>query len=386
MAKKRRRRKSIWKSTFYRVYFALVALCVIGIIIGARYLNNVLADYESAQPVYAAQTAAQLFERADYETIYDYDTSASSIAEGDKEFYVESMREIAEGKDVTWSASYASSEDEKIYNVMLGNEKFAEISLVPSGRVTSHGNRYWTLNSITTYVTLGEQGNAGEGAAGEQAGEPAEEAPAGVAYHITAPTDSTVVVNGVQLTQADAVSTAPAVADGMLPASIPVPTLTEYVYYSENGAPQFIVTDQYGNLQEPTQSGENAWSCSLPETPGVKEMFENAAVNVAQQLARLSAKTISKDAMLKYCAKESPARAAINSFDNSTGKNKKPESFENIVASNFYKYNDDSFSCHVSFDYISKFTSTVIKTYPTSYTLYFIREGDTGKLYSFTLF
>ena len=146
------------------------------------------------------------------------------------------------------------------------------------------------------------------------------------------------------------------------------------------------MTDQYGNAQEPTESGENAWSCPLPETPGLRDKYGKAVVSIAQQLARLSAKTISKEAMLKYCAKNSPARANINNFDDSTGKNKKPEKFDNIKSSNYYQYSENCFSCHVSFDYISKFTAKVIKTYPTSYTLYFITDGNSGKLYSFTLY
>ena len=385
MAKKRRRKKSIWKSTFYRVYFALVVLGVIGIIIGTNWLNGVLADYEATQPVYAAEEAARMFKDADFETIYDYDTSAAEIAEGDREFYVESLREIAQGKEVTWASSYASTEDEKIYNVMLSGEKFAEISLVPSGEVTSHGNRYWTLDSVTTFVTLGEQQPVEEEVE-EEPEEVVEEVPAGTAYHITAPTDSKVLADGVELTEENAVGTIPTVADGMLPAGIPIPTFTEYVVYSESGAPQFTVTDEYGNPQEPAESGENAWSCPLPETPGLKETFQDAAINVAQQLARLSAKTISKDSMLQYCAKNSPARYNVENFDNSTGKNKKPERFENIASSSYYQYDENSFSCHVSFDYISKFTAQVIKTYPTSYTLYFIVEGGSGKLYSFTLY
>ena len=141
MAKKRRRKKSIWRSTFYRVYFAAVVVGVIAIVIGTRYLNGVLKDYESAQPAHAAQTAARMFEDADYDRIYEYDTSAAGIAAGDREFYVESMREIASGKQVTWSAGYTSNDDERVYNVLLENEKFAQITLVPSGEVTSRGNR-----------------------------------------------------------------------------------------------------------------------------------------------------------------------------------------------------------------------------------------------------
>ena len=238
MAKKRRRKKSIWQSTFYRIYFGVIVVGVIGIVIGTRYLNGVLKDYESAQPVHVAETAAQMFENADYESIYNYDTSASSIAEGDKAFYVDSMHEIADGKQVTWSAAYSSNDDEQLYNVLLENEKFAEITLVPSGEVTSRGNRLWTLGSVTTYVTLGEQEPVEE-VEEEPVEEVEEEVPAGTPYHITVPSESTVTVNGVALTADDiSIANIPAVADGLLPDGIAVPMLTEYVVYSENGAPQ----------------------------------------------------------------------------------------------------------------------------------------------------
>ena len=55
-----------------------------------------------------------------------------------------------------------------------------------------------------------------------------------------------------------------------------------------------------------------------------------------------------------------------------------------MVVSDFYLYSEDCFSCRVSFDYIPRFSSGS-KTYPTAYTLYFVRQGDTGKLYSFSL-
>ena len=89
--------------------------------------------------------------------------------------------------------------------------------------------------------------------------------------------------------------------------------------------------------------------------------------------------------MLRYCADGSPAYASISAFDDSTGANKKPESFQNIVTSNYYMYSDTCFSCHVSFDYLSKFTAQVVKTYPTTFTLYFVQQNG-GRLYSFTLY
>ncbi len=385
-AKKRRKgkKKGILHSTFYRVYFAVVLLCAIGIIVGANWLRGLLADYETAQPSHVADAAAQMFEDADYDTVYSYDTNAAQIA-GDKQYYIDSMREIAQGKDVTWSESYSSSEDEKVYNVLLSGEKFAEMKLVPSGETTGHGNRLWKLDSVTTNVTMGEQEEPEPEEEPVVEEEPAE--PEGVACTITVPSEFAVTVDGQALTEEAVVNAAiPVVPEGLLPEGVPNPTMTEYRFYSVNGSPQIAVADASGNAQQVTSSGENSWTCALPEAPELKEQFEKPVVEIAKQIARCAAKTTTKEAVLKYCVKNSPARESINKFDNSTGYNKKPEKFENVQSSNYYRYADNCFSCHVSFDYLSRFNSKVTKTYPTTITLYFVLDGNSGKLYSFTLY
>ena len=55
-------RESLLKSKFYRIYFALLTLAIIGIAVGTVWLNGLLKDYESAQPVYVAQEVAKIFE------------------------------------------------------------------------------------------------------------------------------------------------------------------------------------------------------------------------------------------------------------------------------------------------------------------------------------
>ena len=44
---RRRKKKSIFKSTFYRVYFALVALALIGIVLGTMWLMGTLRQVDS---------------------------------------------------------------------------------------------------------------------------------------------------------------------------------------------------------------------------------------------------------------------------------------------------------------------------------------------------
>ena len=196
MAKKRRKKKSILHSTFYRVYFAVVLLCLIGIGVGAHWLSGLLADYESAQPSHVAETAARMFENEDFETIFSYDTSAPELAGGDEAYYIDSMREIANGKDVSWIEAYSPNSDEKRYNVRLDGENFAEISLIPSGQTSKHGYTIWTLGSITTFVTMSEEQSEPEAEP-----QPVEEVPAGIPCRVTVPSEFAVTVDGAALTR-----------------------------------------------------------------------------------------------------------------------------------------------------------------------------------------
>ena len=102
MATKSKKKKSILKSRFYQVYFIVVAVMLIAIFFGTIWLKGLLADYESAQPVYVAEEVAQMFEAGDYDALYAVDTSAQQISGGDRAFYTRSMAEIAAGKVVEW--------------------------------------------------------------------------------------------------------------------------------------------------------------------------------------------------------------------------------------------------------------------------------------------
>lgn len=377
-SKFKKKLRRVLHSTFYRVYFALVLLCVVGIGFGARWLSEYLADYEAAQPAHVAENALKMFEDGDYETVYNYDTSAPKLASGDQAYYVKNMREIANGKAVSWTEAYSPDADERRYSVLLDDEKFAEMALVPSGNVTRHGQKLWKLDSVTTFVTMGEQ----------EEPEPEEEPePTGILCHVTVPSESAVTVDGAPLTAEDAVtSDIPTASAGLLPKGVPSPTLTEYAFYSESGEPQIEVTDKFGNAQEVTAGEEYSWSCALPESPELKEQFEGPVVQIAEMIAQVAARIANKNDVLRRCAPDSPAYANIEAFDLNSGYKHRASKFENVETSNYYQYSDDCFSCHVSFDYLSWFSADVIKTYPTTMTLYFVRQGGSGKLYNFTFY
>lgn len=372
---RRSHRRSILRSRFYQVYFLLVILCVLGIALGARYLNGVLEDYESAQPKYVAQQAARLFERGDYEAIFGLDTSMRDVPEEDRAYYIGQLQALAAGREVSWSEAYSGNEDERRYRVSLDGEKFAEFTLVPSGAQTKRGSRLWTLGSVTTFVRIEEP----------QIAEPEPTPVPTIACSITVPSSFTVTADGRTLDANDVVEDGiPIVPAGMLPSDVTAPAMVRYAFPSESGAPDIRVTDWQGNAQTPVQDGEYSWRCELPQNPELEALYGESALEVAKRIAKYSTREASQDSVLKKCAKGSPAYESIKSFDSSLGKKPKSSTFENVVVSDFYLYSEDCFSCRVSFDYIPRFGKES-KTYPTAYTLYFVRQGDSGKLYSFSL-
>lgn len=382
MAKKNKKKKSIWRSNFYRIYFTAVILCLLGVFFGVRYLDDVLADFESAQPIYTAQDAARLFENADYNAIYALDDSTAEMENIDKEYYVQSMQEISAGKNVDWSEAYSPSEDEKVYRVTLDGEKFAEFALIPSGAKTARGNRLWKLDHISTFVTIAQ-------AEPEPTPEPTPEAPTVemITCTITVPDTFKVVVDGKAMDANNVVSAdIPTASAGLLPEGVTSPTLIQYAFLSENGNPVIEVSDAAGVVQSVSKDGDTDWSAALPQSPELKEQFEESVIKVAKRISSYSAKDASEASVLQYCAKNSPARESIKNFDNTWGTPHNGATFENVVSSDYYMYSDSCFSCKVSFDYVATFGKSTVKTYPTTYTLYFIKEGGTGKLYNFTLY
>lgn len=375
---KRRRRGDILHSVFYRVYFAVVLLCLAGVATGMHALKDRLADYELAQPSHVVEDAVKLFEARDYASIYDYDTRSAEL--GDRALYAQRMSELARGSQISWTPGYSSSDGERVYDVRLDGERFAQLTLTPSGETTRHGDRFWRLDSITTYVDLQEL---------EPEPDDVPE-PAGTARpvgRITVPSISTVTVDGATLGAAEAVRTdIPAVAEELLPEGIDMPLLTEYEFTLENEAPQLRVIDENGAEQEVRSVGENSWSCGLSEDAALKEKFSKSAVTMAQGIARCAARTVNKRDLLRYCVKDSPAYRFIGSFDDAVGLLNRKFEFENVEVTDFHAYSDHFFSCHVSFDYLNYFSANNVKRDPTSITLYCAYKDDSGRLYSFTMY
>ena len=384
MSKKKKKKKSIFKKRFYRIYFVCTFVLLIAIVVGMGLLKGVLKDYEAAQPVYVAQQIATLFENRDFETLYTLDSNRNNIGDGDKEFYLEKLHELTDGKALSWDAAFSANEDEKIYSVTCEGDRLAQFTLVPSGAVDARGNRLWTLSSIKTNVMA------------EKYVEPVatpEPTPEPVVvdtretFFITVPSGYSVTAEGEVLGESALVqANVPLVSEGLLPEDVPQPTTNMYAFKSANESPELIVTDENGQNCTPVLSSERNYVCDYPENPELATDCEEGVVLAAKRLAGYSTKDNSQKSMLALCATGSPARDSVKDFDNTWCSRHKSAEFENMQVTQYRKYSDDCFSCHVSFDYKVYFKKDDSKVYPTEYTFYFIKEKGKFKLYSFTLY
>lgn len=373
---KRKKKKSILKSRFYQIYFALVAVALIGIVVGTAWLKGVLRDYESAQPVYVAQDVAKLFEESDYRALYALDTSAQQVSEGDEAFYVDSMNALAAGKDVAWSEVFSTDADVKKYNVTLDGERFATFSLVPSGTTTPRGNRLWTLGSVTTNVMLRKP---------EPTPSPTPEPEIQIVLcRITAPKGYTVAVDGVTLDASNAQTSEKGFFEaGFLPDSVPNPAMIEYLYDADNDDPVVTAVDENGAEAAVNPSADRAqtWLCPPRQDEGYRLKYSEAAFALGKQVAKYISQDAEKKAIQKICAKNSPAEAIFENLGNRYTTPHKKVGFRNESASEFYVLSENCFTCRVSFDYIMQ-TSKGEMVFPTSYTFCVVHDENTGRLYN----
>ena len=367
----RKKKKGLLSSRFYRIYFVVVAVALVAIVIGLVWLNGAVADYEVAQPVHAAEEVAALFEEGDWDRIYDLDTSAKDISDGDRALYVERLTELTDDGDIAWSPAFSSNPDEVKYTVTLEDDKLATFTLVPSGQTTSHGNRLWKLGSITTHVAV-----EGTEAAGDLSVAP---------YRVKAPEGYTVTVNGRELTAEDAIATGEAIFQAdFLPEGVTAPTMTEYAFFSEEGEPVLSAKDASGKEATVEPDGDSRWVCNLKEDEDFKNQFSSAIVALAERVAKYTVKDLSRNGIMKDVASESPAESILKKFSNDWAPPHKTATVTDAKVTDFHVLSDDCFTCHVEFTFTLRTRRGNDYVYPTSYTFCVVKRKGAGKLYNIT--
>lgn len=347
---------------FFTIYFTLIALAVFAVAFGMKYLRGYLAAYENSQPKYEAEKVAQTFLNRDFETLYEYEDQ--SLFEGETEQqYVDYMNELTSGMDITYKSVVSGSEDEMRYLVKADDVPLGEFTLKKNGQVDEYGFEGWTLDTMKTTGVLRSE-----------------------TYRVTAPTKSTVYVDGQALTDAEIIERdIPIFTVEDLPDGAHVPTDCVYEFTRYFGVDQVRVVDQYGEENALTEQGNTYTAAFNYDDSRLAPELEERVIQVVRRLSCFMTDDYSRSRLYKDLIEDSKAYSYVKRFDlNWIAKHKSYE-FSNMQVNNYVSYSDDCFSAEVRYDYTIIYRKADPETYPTAYRLFFKKVKDEWYLYDFTL-
>ena len=147
------------------------------------------------------------------------------------------------------------------------------------------------------------------------------------------------------------------------------------------------VADETGAAVTPKADAkrERVWTCPMKEDEELKQQYGEAAYKLGQRIAKFMSKDANKNAIMKVCLKNSPARAIFDNLSNTFATPHTSSSFKNQEVTEFYKLSDTCFTCRVSFDYVLK-TKAGDRVFPTAYTFCVVNQNGKGGLYNLQIY
>lgn len=361
---RRRKRRKIHTAIFYSVYALAIIAVLIAVHVGKGKLNDYMTGYEASQPKYAAQTAAMPFTSRDYQTLYRWeDQSVFSAQNETVEQYVQYMTALLGNREITWSEGYSGEANTKLYNVMADGEKIGDFTLRQSETADESGFKQWVLDDVTLYVLRA------------------------TTYTVTVPARSTVSVDGVTLDDSFVTEDGLALFETALelPDDAHVPTAKVYTFERYFDVENVRVTDWRGRENAVTQQGQS-YTAAFNYDDEDLAVHEERVIEVVRKLSCFMTDDYKAYRLKRDCiVEDSPAADYVDAYDNEWVVSHTGYDFLNMRIDNYISYSEDCFSVEAHYDYQIQYRKADPEIYPTAYNLLFVRQGDTWKLYDFTL-
>lgn len=360
MATKKKKRKKSGR-VFYPVYccFVVVSIAAIGLVM--RHLWGVMADYEASMPKYVAQEVEKMFTERNFAALYQYDRLSGSGAEGEAA-YVNYLNVLTQGQEITCNEVFSTEEDEKRYQVKSGGKPLGYFTLCKSGAKSAGGNDLWTLKSAGTSVIQSRT------------------------YLLTAPETSSVYADDALLGADSVVESGIVRSTAYLPEGFEHEKWCTYSVERCFGVPRFRAVDEDGREQTllPDENGRLTAQLNPSSDDAMRGEVEEYVCKVAKVFARFTSDDVSASTVLKYVKEDTKASRYIRGFDGGWFLGHRSVDFANMRTENYVRYDENTFSCDVRYDYIIQYKKTT-ETYPTAYTFFFTKQSDYWLLFDFTV-
>lgn len=236
-------RRSV-KGTFPFIYFVFLCLLMIACIVSVIYVNSLLKDYEASQPEKRVEEAiALLIKDAKSGDIWN-NISFPNLSTGKFEKDVDLKKQysnLISDDNLTYSSKSGGNENELKYGILSNGFELAELTLEKDGEAVTKLAVFtiqnWKIKSVRPIIESHT-------------------------YTLSVPSDFSVSVNGIKLTEADGTKSGESGIDYKI----------SDIYMK----PDVVISDNHGNLAKYTLKGTRIipelynYSLTLPSTLSVE--------------------------------------------------------------------------------------------------------------------
>jgi hypothetical protein len=138
-------------SVFWLVFICVFAVLTLAVAVINVYIHSRLSEYESAQPMYLAQSVFdEYFASPDFNALLDEAGYVLSYAEtrSDAADYFKSAAENGEISFTQVTSAFEARTDALVYIVRAGSVNIAKFTLIPTGETTKHGSVLYELGEL----------------------------------------------------------------------------------------------------------------------------------------------------------------------------------------------------------------------------------------------
>lgn len=310
---------------FYTIYFSVILLVIIAVAIAAAYLVGILGEYEQSQPKYAAEA---IYERYFENGIkYDELLDISGYELSEFESKAELVRYLNEQNSGEMSYyRVTSGVDAAIckYIVKMGSVKICTFTLEADENKDSRFDSY-SLASLELYYTPVQS------------------------VSVTVPSDTTLYLNGKAADdryivesgiKTDSCDYMPVGVDGI--------TLKRYEIDGLLYQPTIEAKTEGGTSCEISESGDGIYTASVPYDSALEAEWHDKVIDIVKAYAVYMQGDSYFGSISGYFEYGSDLYEMIRTVENMFVVSHYAWSFENESASEFYRYDDNTFSCRVS--------------------------------------
>lgn len=366
MAKKKGKKRGF--PFFYTIYWTLVIAALAGIGYACYFGWGWCEAYENALPKYVAAPYEAIYTEGRVEEMIELSGGSVELNEFETEQdYVDYVKGLLEGKEITCSLVFGTDSDTKVYKAKADGATFSEFTLKKSAE--PYDDYFSNYEFFTLAIEKWEF-------AGMTMDVPAPE----TTYTVKALSNYKVIVNGTELGESYITESGiETFAAGRLPSNIYTPTFNIYTFTSHFGAPQVRVVNAEGEEGTliPDEGSQTGWHMDLEyQDERIKPKMEERVLAAAKAYATFISEDTTRAGILQYVLKSSKAEDKINAYDNEWFTPHSRYYFSHEVTHNYYLFADNCFSVDVQMAFHMSASNGKETAYPCVYRLYWAYSTD----------